>query len=377
MRFPIRRALFAAALASLAGQAHADFTPGNLVVSQVGDGTTVLSTAAAQWSLIEYPAAGGAPVSTLNLTSLAPGGAFTGSSSSTSEGCLTLSGDGRYLMLGGYGAVAGTANIANTNGTTAARIVSRISSNFTADFSTALSDAYGGAAGSPGNIRSVTSDDGSRFWTGGNGNTASLSGVRAAPLGATTSTQLAGAPLTNIRVVNIFNGQLYCSSASGTFQGVSMVGSGLPTSGGQTISLLPGFPTAAGPSSYDFYFANTTTLYVADDRSMASGGGIQKWVFGGASWSLAYTLGTGGTVGARGLTGAVVGGVATLYAITAEGTANRLISITDTGASSTAVTLAIAGANTLFRGVDFAPVPTPGSLSLLTLGAIAAFRRRR
>jgi hypothetical protein len=44
-----------------------------------------------------------------------------------------------------------------------------------------------------------------------------------------------------------------------------------------------------------------------------------------------------------------------IYATTAEGSANRLVKITDTGSASTATTLATASPNTIFRGVAFAP----------------------
>jgi RNA repair, ligase-Pnkp-associating, region of Hen1 len=47
-----------------------------------------------------------------------------------------------------------------------------------------------------------------------------------------------------------------------------------------------------------------------------------------------------------------------IYATTAENTANRLVSIIDTGATSTAITLATAGLNQILRGVAFAPNTT-------------------
>src|SRR5262249_56714743 len=114
--------------------------------------------------------------------------------------------------------------------------------------------------------------------------------VRFAPFGVTgTSTQISGT-VTNTRVVTIAGGNLYVSSASGAFQGVSKVGSGLPTTTGQTTVLLPGFPTAAGPSAYDHFFADASTLYVADDRAASSGGGNPKRTLRGGTCSLQYTL---------------------------------------------------------------------------------------
>ena len=35
------------------------------------------------------------------------------------------------------------------------------------------------------------------------------------------------------------------------------------------------------------------------------------------------------------------------------------------------------GANTIFRGIEFAPIPAPGSVALLGLAGLVAGRRRR
>ena len=235
------------------------------------------------------------------------------------------------------------------------------------DTSTALADAV-----NLGNIRSVVSDNGSGFWVG---TSASAARFRDIWYGGRVDPAQHGRA-TNVRVMNIFSGQLYMSSASGTFQGVGTLGTGLSNSTGQVPTELAGMPTASGPSPYDFFFANSNTLYVADDRSAASGGGIQKWTQSGGTWSLQYTLAVG-TVGARGLAGTVDGsGNVELYATTAETSANRLISIADNGASSVFTLMEVAPANTAFRGVELT-VPSPGSLGLLTLAGIVTTRRRR
>jgi hypothetical protein len=180
--------------------------------------------------------------------------------------------------------------------------------------------------------------------------------VRYTTLGATTTTQLSTSP-TNTRVVNIAAGQIYASAASGAFQGVATVGTGLPTTSGQTTTLLNGFPTATGPGAYDYYFADANTLYVADDRVTVAGG-IQKWVLAVGTWTLVQTLNPAAGVGCRGISGFTEGGVTTLFATT---TNNLLVSVVDTGPTSTFTTLVTGVANTALRDVQF--VRTPSSVT--------------
>ena len=140
----------------------------------------------------------------------------------------------------------------------------------------------------------VVSDDGNRFWLSGTGSTGTA-GVRfVANLGATTTVGLnAGAP-SNCRVAGLYDGQLYTTSASTVYLGICAVGSGLPTTPSQSVTLLPGFPTAGGTtagSAYDFYWADANTVYVADDNAPNSTiGGISKWTSNGSTWTRAYRL---------------------------------------------------------------------------------------
>lgn len=335
----------------LAASALAQITPGNILVQRVGDGAAALGSTATATFLEEYTPAG-ALVQTLPMPTVAAGTnlPIAVSGSATSEGFLTQSADGRYLIAVGYAATPGTAAIAGTASATTPRVIARIALDGTIDTSTGLTDAY-----SASNIRSAVSSDGNDFWAAGNGGATTNRGVcYVSGLGATTSLQVSTS-VTNCRVVNIFAGQLYVSTASGAFLGVSSVGTGLPVASGDTITLLPGFG-AAGSSSYDFYFADASTLYVADDRTAASGGGIQKWTESAGTWTLQYTLAPG-TVGCRGLSGIVDSGTVTLYATTTEANANRLVSVVDTGAGSTFTNLVTGVANTAMRGVRFVRTP--------------------
>lgn len=362
------------AAALCANQVHAAaFGSGDLVVVRVGDGSAALNSAATASFLDEYTP-GGALVQSIPLPTSLSGlnQPFTLSGSATSEGFLALSQNGLYLTMGGYNAVPGTAGVTTASPMTVPRGIARISLNGTIDTSTSLTDAYNGS-----NIRSVTSTDGINFWTGGNGGSGqgATAGTRYATFGGSTSTGL-HSTTTNVRVVNLFNGQLYADSASGTFLGVGTVGSGTPTTSGQTYSELPGFPTTGTHSPYDFWFKDANTLYVADDGSAANSGGIQKWTQSGGTWSLAYTLLNNGTTttGIRGLTGTVDGsGDAVLYGTSGS----ALVAVTDTGAGSIGTSIATAGSNEAFRGVELLVVPEPSAAALTGLGVLAlAFVRR-
>ncbi len=364
----------AAVCALIVGMLAASISVADLYVVQVGDGAAALSTASAAAFIKKFADAGGSPTATINLPTADAGSnkALTLSGSATSEGFLALSTNGQYLTMAGYGVGPGTAAVAQTDSTIVNRVIGRIDVNSgSVDTTTALTDAYtSGGAASNANIRSAVSSDGTQFWTTGTAAAATTAsaGVRYSVLGGTTSTQLSSTP-TNTRVVGIANGQLYVTTASGSNIGVNSIGTGLPTSSGETTSLLPGFSAATGTgtaSPYDFWFKDANTVYVADDRTQASGGGIQKWLFnsGSGNWELAYTLatGSGSNSGARALAGSIVGADTILYATTTAASANRLVKIVDSGAGAVYSDLATAPTNTAFRGVEFvaASVGVPG-----------------
>lgn len=331
---------------------EAAFTAGNLVVMRFGDGSAALSNVATAAFLDEYTTAG-TPVQSVAIRTTASGSnrALTVSGTATSEGLITRSTDGRYLVFPGYDAAVGTASITSSTSTAVNRVIGRADSTGAVDTTTALTDAISG-----GNPRGAASTNGTDLWISG---TSTGGGIRYASYAATTSTAVSAGPPTNIRATAIFNGQLYVSSASGTNFGISTIGSGTPTTSGQTLTELPGFPTATGPSPYQFVFFNASTIYVCDDRSAASGGGIQKWTLSGGTWSLAGTLNNGITTGCRGLTMTTNGsGQPVFYATTTETSANKIVSVTDDGTAfpgATFATIATAAANTAFRGIAFAP----------------------
>src|SRR5206468_138547 len=123
--------------------------------------------------------------------------------SAVSEGQLSLSTDGRFLVFGGYNAPTGTAAIAATTGATVQRSVARVDGSGAVTFG-----LLGATFASAGNPRSAASTNGTDIWL-----SSSNTGVNYTAFGSGTATQLSTAP-TNTRVVNVAGGQLYVSAAS-------------------------------------------------------------------------------------------------------------------------------------------------------------------
>jgi hypothetical protein len=189
----------------------------------------------------------------------------------------------------------------------------------------------------------------------------------------------------NFRGLTIFNNTLYVTKGSGSngVNTVYQVGTAgtLPTTATASttpIAIVPGLPTGLARNTtaplprfpFGIWFANSTTLYVADegDGTTANAAtdpmsGLQKWVLTNGTWQLAYTLQNGlnlgvpysvpngpngevypasltpATDGLRNLGGRVnLDGTVTLYAVTSTVSAsgdqgadpNQVVSITDT-----------------------------------------------
>ncbi len=341
------------------------FTAGNLVVYRVGTGAAPLDSTATAVFLDEYTSAGTLVQSVaLPTTTSGSNRRFTASGSATSEGLLTRSTDGRYLVLAGYDAATGTPSVGSTTSAAVNRVIARIGVDGTIDTTTALTDAASG--NSP---RGVAATDGSGYWlTGGAG------GVRYAAAGGTTSTQLS-TTVANIRGVGIFGSQLYISTSSGSTVRVGSVGTGTPTATGNTISNLTGYSTSGSPHGFLFAdlsaaVAGVDTLYVVDDSSDQ----IQKYSLTGGSWD---TRGAVAAVDVRGLAASISGSAVTLFATsggtTGGGTLFRFIDSTgyDGTISGSATSLASAATNTAFRGVALAPVQPAAPAIQVTGGPVS------
>jgi hypothetical protein len=373
---------------------------------------------------------------------------ITTSFSSKSEGALTLSPDHRFLTYMGYQGPDGAEGVSNSE-TPGATLTSNTAPTFDREVALIAGDgsisltpetnAYSGD-----NPRAVITADGTQFYMAGNADSSlnpdgsgpgTTIGARYGTPGSMTSVEL-GMHLAadrpdeskkqhikdnNWRGIGIFNGNLYVSKGSGgngddgVFQVHNGTGDGLPTGTGNTITPLFSAPAtdpttgAASPiTPFGFFFANPTTLYVADEgyaNTDASGAlipdpmaGLQKWSLMNGAWQLDYVLQAGlelhqpesivgypvptFTTGIRNLTGRVgFDGIVTIYAITAqfstisggEPDPTRLVAIADVLSATTLptfdpdhdgdqdggleqfVTLQTSPAGEVFRGVAFAP----------------------
>lgn len=438
---------------------------------------------AAPLSLFEFSHNGtssGAYVASERLPQASSGSnsAVSGEYGSQSEGAIQLSGDGKSLTIMGYGVNAqnfnkdptayGTLTTDPTKSTALGqsgslqgqgyiavpRVVAEIDGNGKVDSSTALYGIFNGN-----NPRSVYSANGSTFYVSGQGDSPDATGgVFYAAKGASSGVAITGLDTNTMtssqdtRFVTVVNGQLYVSVDSKEGKGsnrdfVATLGSAgsLPTSlanGGNGPAQISGFGNNGGTgkltitttntnginavgsevnlSPENFFFANSTTLYVADSGmpkndsvtndtgsptpSTLGDGGLQKWSLSSkGKWSLDYTLSAGlglvdntaasGTTGLLGLTGKVDGSNVELFATNytvGDTDPTFLYGITDLlsatmGPSGEHFTqLAAAPTDSNFKGVSFAPsgatVPEPQTYALMIIGvglAGAAMRRRR
>jgi hypothetical protein len=462
-----QRSLIAAAIVgaiAAAGPAHAGsfvFNPGDIVVTVEGNGSntgTYTDNQAAPLTLFQFAVNGttGATLAgTLELpqTTIGNQSAISGEYGSSSEGGIELSANGQFLTLLGYGINANTFNanpgsfslvssntalaqsgsVPGQGYTPVSRVVALISANGTVDTSTALTGVFNGN-----NPRSVATVNGTTFYVSGQGQSGDTTeGVFVAQLGATTATAIN--TTFDTRSVEIFNNQLFVSQDSKVGAGqtafIASIGApgSLPT-GATTPSILPGLSTGSPKSTIpgtitlangdgnsvngssgkifispeNYFFANATTLYVADSGDPKAGGvgdgGLQKWTLNQTTntWTLDYTLSAGlnlvsdsktsGTSGLYGLAGTVVGNSVELYATNstlADLDPTFLYGITDTLSDTTAAQasgesftqLEAAPADSDFKGVAFAPAPVPLPASawmlLSGLGLLGFARNRR
>jgi hypothetical protein len=324
------------------------FTAGNLVVLQT---TGTVSKASSPITLDEFTTGGTAGISVpLPVTGATPvqtSGVFGGS-----EGFLTTSTDSKYLVLGGYGTSASFTDITATASSSVPRVIGKVLPSGAYHQVSSSSTAYSGN-----DIRGAISD-GTNYWASG-ASSANVDGIDYYGPGAFAGLGTAATP-PKAYGLHIFNGQIYYSTEksgpnnTSSQLGIFALGTGLPTTNPVTITQVINTTTS---SLEDFSFnSDISVCYIASNSNSATGG-IQKWTNSGGGWTLAYTLGTGATnIGAYGLVVDYSGANPVIYATTTETTGNRVITITDAGAGSTATTIVAAQSGVFYKGICFAPV---------------------
>jgi uncharacterized protein (TIGR03437 family) len=380
-----------------------------------------------------------------------PSNMIVTSFSSKSELALNLSTDGSVLTFMGYVAPPSTVDVSNSNtpgvydptnpsGNSYFRAVAQVGAN--GAIQVTPTNAYSGNNG-----RAAILANGLYFMVGnannGTGtptNVINATGVEVSTPGQAANTvpqevgnfsiaqvtnPTTGQPYAadklgkdnNFRGLTIFNNTIYVSKGSGSngIDTVYQVGTTgtlptLATASAAPINVAPGFPTvsaksAGATSDYPFgiWFANATTMYVADegdgvvaDAAGSKTAGLQKWILANGTWTMAYVMQNGlnlgttysipnyptalnpATDGLRNITGIVnSNGTVTIYGVTSTVSSqsttgdqgadpNKLVSITDTLANTTAAgaanetftTLRTANAGEVLRGICFAPTST-------------------
>ena len=398
---------------------------------------------------------GGTLINTLAVPTTG-GNQIVTSFSSKSELALNLSLDGNYITFMGYLSPINALDVSNANTNGVIDPTNPVGED--TDRGVAKVDANGNIAitdtwlysGNNGRAAIYTGDSNPFYFTVGNDNNGAQpttgppytpvlteliasTGAQVVVPGASPSLNFVQAGVfptiagdkpgkdNNFRGLTIFNNTLYTTKGSGSngYDTVYQVGTTgtLPTAGGTTMTVLPGFPsvkakTAGINNIYPFgiWFANSTTLYVGDegdgvvaDAPNSVYAGLQKWSLVSGSWTLDYVLQNGlnlgqqygvandppainpATAGLRNITGRVnADGTATIWAVTSTVSANGdqgadpnlLVSITDNLANTSAAGAAgerftiVKAANygEVLRGVAFTPgstaPPAPGSIAI-------------
>ncbi len=387
------------------------FTPGNLIVSTYGnisvapvhtDGQTTLIT------LEEFSpaiAANSTPLMAVVLPSAVAGNnvGITGEYGSSSEGTIQPTADGLYLTIGGYSAVPALAYTATATAQSPCAMVPRVAAlidvNSNCDTSSVFNDIY-----NTNNSRCVYSPDDFTLYLSGQGAGIGDEGGLYYTQDGTNTANGGTAPtgifnVVSTRMLQAYQGNLYYSADQNSGKGIQtgiFEYSGLPTTSQSTNTGTLITPSNSGSginySPDGFFFANSTTLYVADTGDPKAGGtgdgGIQKWIYNGSQWVLEYTLtnpnfvapatattAAHGETGFECLAGNVVNGVAYLYAVSytaGDADPNGLYGITDTVSATSAsgqTFTEIASAPGIqasgtnpdynFKGVSFAPTGSP------------------
>ncbi len=309
----------------------------NLIVLRAGDGAETQTLNGNSVFLDQYDPTG----NYVNTVSIPSSGSsaliemgLDQNSSTLTGSALSRSANSRYIVLPGYNTAAPYSGALQSS--TSAAVPRGIGLVDTyGNFTLAIADtnAYNATY-----FRAAAFDGTNDFWGAGNAGGTYYFGLDAAA--ATIQTSFA-----NLRSVDIFNGNLYTVSGSGSGTGI-LKWNGRPTTATAATTL---FVPASVPS--DIAVDSTgTNIYVGTSA------GVAKWQFDGSTWTLVYTLGTGSV---RYVAVDFSGAAPVIFATTTDSSFNRIVTVTDTGVAAPVTTFTTAGVNQTFRGLRFGPTETP------------------
>jgi len=324
--------------------------PTNVAVIRVGDGAQGLTSHGNSMFLDQW-APDGTYLTTMSipdsgatsLVAIGPTVVPAGANTSVTGNGLSRSANGRFLVLGGYNTnLSYGGDLQTANAATIARGIGLIDDQ--AQYTLAIASS----STSSGNFwRGAAADGTNNYWGFARTSSTYYFGFDASGLVVQTD-------WSNLRAMAIFNGRLYGASAVSGKNGV-MRFTGLPMAA-EPVEVV--ISTASNFTS-DFEVSPSETLiYIAESQAATSGGGIQRWQFDGATWSLAYTLNDNLPGGAYYVTADFSGATPVVYAVTTEADNNQLVRFSDTGAGATGTVIARAGANQNFRSLRLGPLAT-------------------
>ncbi len=333
---------------------------GNLVIYRVGTGAAALNSTATAVFLDEYTPTGAfvqsIPVPTTGAT------AMTAVGNATTEGTMSVSGDGSRLVFTGYRKDAGGTSPSSDTALVSNRVVGMLGLDGSVDTSTAITDAGG-------SLRSATAASStSPIYIGAS------TGLRyvAAQGAGTTSTLIDSR---NSRQVMQSGGVLFAGNGTTILPKVQSYGAG-PTAA--TVA-TPVITLASTDVINSFWFADLSATVAGDDTMYAVNqftGSILKYTSDGSAWTASgsFTASTAANV-----TGIVGDSGVDLYVTNAS----TLFKFSDTtgyggvmaGAATSIATLSVA--NTAFRGLAAFPVPEPTVAVLGLMASLVGLRRRR
>ncbi len=395
---------FATATLSIGvASAQTAFTSGNLVVLRIADRTALTAQAVQIQEYTTSTTSLGTALQSIVIPSSTETNKFTVVGNLTAAGNLSLN-PNSTVTFAGYRASSGDLSPVTASSATVNRVIGSL--NLTTgvlNTNVSLSGAYDGLT-----FRSVATSNGQTFYlSGASGISAAAAGggqiaTVAGGLPSTVTTLSSTTALTtdfnnNLRHIQVANGNLFVSSGSSTpGQQVFQVGTGLPTTGNQTLSASFGTQNATNPYN-SFALArlgtgtswNSTgfdTIYAVKNNSVI-GSSVQKWSFDGTAWTAAGNISLSGVnhIAIRQNSAASVD----LFVTTQTPTALTLSTIqvlTDTtgfggSLSGTFNTILSGTGNEGFLGIAYyTPVPEPSTVLAISAAALAlvgAVRRRR